>query len=164
MITACDGLFFRGGRLFRMEKELNRDTISLLQECSSGCKMAMDSIRQIKDKVNDKQIREIMDKYFSGHSQLEAECRQILNDVGAQDKEPGVIATTMANIQTNIKMMMEDDAKKAAEILTDGCNMGIKSLSSYINEFKNADSKSVAIAEKLRRLEDNMIGDLQPML
>ena len=61
-------------------------------------------------------------------------------------------------------MVMDDDAKKAAEIMTDGCNMGIKSLSGYINEYKNADAKSMAIAEKLRRLEDNMLGDLQPLL
>ena len=143
---------------------MNQDTVSLLQECSSGCKMAMDSIRQIKDKVEDKQVREIMDKYYSGHSQLEAECRQILNDVGAPDKGPGMMAKTMSNISSSVKMMMEDDSKKAAEILTDGCNMGVKSLSGYINEYRNADSKSMAIAEKLRRLEENMAGDLRPML
>ena len=49
-----------------MPKEMNDDTISLLQECSSGCKMAMDSIREIKDMVDDKQVREIMDKYYDG--------------------------------------------------------------------------------------------------
>ena len=105
-----------------------------------------------------------MDKYYAGHSQLEAECRQILNDVGKPDKEPGMIVTAIANFQSRIKMVMDDDAKKAAEIMTDGCNMGIKSLSGYINEYKNADAKSMAIAEKLRRLEDNMLGDLQPLL
>ena len=147
-----------------MEKQLNKDTVSLLQECSSGCKMAMESITQLKDKVSDKQLRQIMDKYYAGHSQLEAECRQILNDVGKPDKEPGMIVTEIANFQSRIKMVMDDDAKKAAEIRTDGCNMEIKSLSGYINEYKNADAKSMAIAEKLRRLEDNMLGDLQPLL
>ena len=147
-----------------MEKQLNKDTVSLLQECSSGCKMAMESITQLKDKVSDKQLRQIMDKYYAGHSQLEAECRQILNDVGKPDKEPGMIVTAIANFQSRIKMVMDDDAKKAAEIMTDVCNMGIKSLSGYINEYKNADAKSMAIAEKLRRLEDNMLGDLQPLL
>lgn len=147
-----------------MEKELNKDTVSLLKECSSGCKMAMDSISQLKDKVSDKQLREIMDKYYSAHSQLEAECRQILYDVGEEDKEPGFIASAMANIQSNIKMMLDDDRRKAAEILTDGCNMGIKSLSGYINEYCKADGKSMSIAEKLRRLEEDMMGDLQPLL
>ena len=147
-----------------MEQQLNKDTVSLLQKCSSGCKMEMESITQLKDKVSDKQLRQIMDKYYAGHSQLEAECRQILNDVGKPDKEPGMIVTAIANFQSRIKMVMDDDAKKAAEIMTDGCNMGIKSLSGYINEYKNADAKSMAIAEKLRRLEDNMLGDLQPLL
>ena len=147
-----------------MPKEMNDDTISLLQECSSGCKMAMDSIREIKDMVEDKQVREIMDKYYDGHSQLEAECRPLLNDAGAPDKEPGMMASTMSNMTAKVKLTMDKDRSKAAEILTDGCNMGVKSLSSYINEYKNADGKSLAIAEKLRRLEENMSGDLQPLL
>ena len=147
-----------------MPKEMNDDTISLLQECSSGCKMAMDSIREIKDMVDDKQVREIMDKYYDGHSQLEAECRQLLNDAGAPDKEPGMMASTMSNMTAKVKLTMDKDRSTAAEILTDGCNMGVKSLSSYINEYKNADGKSLAIAEKLRRLEENMSGDLQPLL
>ena len=147
-----------------MIRELNDDTVALLQECSAGSKMAMDSIRQIKNTVEDKQLRQIMDKYFDGHSQLEAKCRQMLNDVGAPDKEPGFMAYTMSNISSKAKMLMDDDTSTAAEILTDGCNMGVKSLSGFINEYKNADEKSLAIAEKLRRLEENMMGDLRPML
>lgn len=147
-----------------MSKEMNEDTVNLLQECSSGCKMAMDSIKQVKDMVEDKQLREIMDKYFDAHSQLEAECRQLLNDVGATDKEPGLMATTMANMMSKLKLTVDPEKGKAAEILTDGCNMGIKSLSGFLNDYKAADGKSTAIAEKLRRLEENMVGDLQPML
>ena len=75
-----------------------------------------------------------------------------------------MMASTMSNMTAKVKLTMDKDRSKAAEILTDGCNMGVKSLSSYINEYKNADGKSLAIAEKLRRLEENMSGDLQPLL
>ena len=80
------------------------------------------------------------------------------------DKEANVFAKAMANIQSSLKMMVEDDKHQAASILIDGCNMGIKSISGFLNEYKGADQESSAIAEKLRRLEENMIGDLQPFL
>lgn len=142
----------------------NQDTISLLQECSAGCKMAMDSIAHMKNMVKDEQLLEIMNKYYDGHSQLEAKCRQKLNKYGNMDKEANVFAKAMANVQSSFKMLVEDDKHQAASILTDGCNMGIKSISGFLNEYKGADQESSAIAEKLRRLEENMIGDLQPFL
>lgn len=42
--------------------------------------------------------------------------------------------------------------------------MGIETISSSLNEYRDADSKSVAIAERLRTLEEKMVGDLQPLL
>ncbi len=42
--------------------------------------------------------------------------------------------------------------------------MGIETISGSLNEYRDADSKSVAIAERLRTLEEKMVGDLQPLL
>ena len=53
---------------------------------------------------------------------------------------------------------------QAAKLLTEGCNMGIETISGSLNEYRDADSKSVAIAERLRTLEEKMVGDLQPLL
>lgn len=142
----------------------NQDTISLLKECSAGCKMAMDSISHIKTMVTDNQLLEIMNKYYDAHSQLEAKCRQELNESGNMDKEADAFAKIMANMQAKFKMLVDDDKSQAASILTDGCNMGIKSISGFLNDYKAADSESSGIAEKLRRLEENMLGDLQPFL
>ena len=37
-------------------------------------------------------------------------------------------------------------------------------MSEHINQYKNANEDSVKMAERLRNMEERMIGDLQPML
>ena len=149
----------------RKGNTMHHGTIALLQECSSGCKMAIESMERIKTQVTDKQMIELINKYYEPHIKLESECREILMTAGEPDKAPNLMARASSMMQSAIKMgMNEDDTSEAAKLLTKGCNMGIQSLSSYMNEYKAADEKSRKIADRLRELETNMVGDLQPLL
>lgn len=149
----------------RKGNTMHHDTIALLQECSSDCKMAIESMERIKTQVTDKQMIELINKYYEPHIKLESECREILMTAGEPDKAPNLMARASSMMQSAIKMgMNEDDTSEAAKLLTKGCNMGIQSLSSYMNEYKAADEKSRKIADRLRELETNMVGDLQPLL
>ena len=149
----------------RKGNTMHQDTSALLQECSSGCKMAIESMERIKTQVTDKQMIELINKYYEPHIKLESECREILMTAGEPDKAPNLMARASSMMQSAIKMgMNEDDTSEAAKLLTKGCNMGIQSLSSYMNEYKAADEKSRKIADRLRELETNMVGDLQPLL
>ena len=49
-------------------------------------------------------------------------------------------------------------------MLTDGCNMGIKSLSAYLNQYTGADDASRTIAGNIIRLEESMSEDLRQYL
>lgn len=142
----------------------NHDSVLLLQDCIAGCKMALESMDDIREHTDDKQIRELIDKYYDEHTGLSVDCRDMLDKAGADIKEPGVFAKMAAKLQTAMKMAVNDDQSQAAKLLTEGCNMGIETISGSLNEYRDADSKSVAIAERLRTLEEKMVGDLQPLL
>ncbi len=142
----------------------SHDSVLLLQECSLGCKMALESMDDIRAHVEDKQLRQLIDKYYDEHVKLGADCRDMLDRIGADTKEPGMFVKAAARMQTAMKMAMNDDRTQAAKLLTEGCNMGIETISSSINEYRDADEKSVAIAERLRNIEDHMVGDLQPLI
>lgn len=147
-----------------MSVQYSEDTIHLLQETSSGCKMALDTMDHIKSHVEDKQLREIMDKYHKSHENLQQECLHALYEAGEENKEPSTVAQVFATMQSRVKMFMDDDKSTAAGLLTDGCNMGVKSMSEYINQYRNANDQSKKMANRLRDMEEKMIGDLQPML
>ena len=145
-------------------RKYNQDTIELLAEVNSGCKMAVDSLEQIASICDDKKLMDIIQKYNKEHIKIEEVSHRMLNEAGESGREPGLIAKTFAQIQSSIKMMMKDDVHQAASILTDGCNMGIKSLCEYKNKYKAANEKSVELCEKLCDLETQMMKELQALL
>lgn len=132
----------------------NHDSVLLLQDCIAGCKMALESMDDIREHTDDKQLRELIDKYYDEHTGLSVDCRDMLDKAGADIKELGVFAKMAAKLQTAMKMAVNDDQSQAAKLLTEGCNMGIETISGSLNEYRDADSKSVAIAERLRTLEE----------
>lgn len=144
--------------------DVSQDTVELLKECDAGCKMAIDSMEQISKYVSDDKLKTIIQKYNGEHIRLEEDIHRLLNNIGEEDKDPSPIAKASSWIQSEFKMMMNYGAKQAAHLLTDGCNMGVKSLCEYKNAYKAADEKSVRICEKLCDLETKMVHDLQPFL
>jgi hypothetical protein len=61
----------------------------------------------------------------------------------------------MSEMKIAAKMIAPTEST-IADVMTDGCDMGIKSLSRYINKYKNADMDSREIANKLILIEDTL--------
>jgi predicted aldo/keto reductase-like oxidoreductase len=79
-------------------------------------------------------------------------------------KEPNVMAQGMSWIKTNMKLAMNTSDETIAELMTDGCNMGVKSLNRYLNQYKAADDRAKAITKKLINLETDLCSDLRVYL
>ena len=143
---------------------MNEDTINLLKECNSGCKSATNSLEQILSHVKNEKLRGIIIKYNDMHIKLGDECHEMLNDTGEDEKDPGMIAKTMAAVGTDIKLTIDDSVHKAADLLVDGCAMGIKSLSGYVNKYCTADDASRDIANRLINIEKDLMDELLQFL
>ena len=78
-----------------------------------------------------------------------------------EGKEPSMMAKSMSWMETNMKLMMDDSDRKIADIMTDGSNMGVKSLSKYLNQYKAADEESKNITKKLIDLEEKLVQDIR---
>ena len=139
---------------------MSKDTLELLKECNAGCKSATNSMEQVQAYVKDSQLRKIIEQYNKEHILIGDECHKILDKAGETEKDPSPMAKTFSWISTEIKMMINDDEKKVADIMEDGCNMGIKALSRYLNEYKEADKESRNLTRKLIRLEQDFMNDL----
>ena len=79
-------------------------------------------------------------------------------------KNPNPMAQSMSWIKTNVKLAMEDTDATVADLMTDGCNMGVKSLSRYLNQYKAADEQSKNIAKRLIQLEEGLAVNMRPYL
>ena len=74
------------------------------------------------------------------------------------------MAKGMSWIKTNVKLAMDESDGTIADLMTDGCNMGVKSLSRYLNQYKAADEKSKSIAKRLIKIEERLTEDVRPFL
>lgn len=146
------------------EHTLNGDTVDLLKDCDSGCKMATDSMEQMLQYVSNPDLNRIIMKYNEDHIEIGNEIHRYLNSGGEQAQDPSMMARTFAKVQSGVRMTFSGDSHQAAAILTDGCNMGIKSLNESKNKYGAADDKSVGMCERLIRLEKDMCNDLQAFL
>lgn len=59
---------------------------------------------------------------------------------------------------------MKPSVQTIADLMTDGCNMGVKSLQKYLNEYAAADERSKAIAKKLVNLRQKVAVDIHAYL
>ena len=79
-------------------------------------------------------------------------------------KNPNPIAKGMSWMKTNMKLSMEESDATIAELMTDGCNMGVKSLNRYLNQYKAADEISKDMAKRLINLEEKLAVDIRQYL
>ncbi len=135
---------------------IHEDTISLLQECNSGIKMGVASIDEILEDAQDKSLSTILSSSKDEHSRLGDETRRLLNHYGKNGKEPNPMAKSMSWIKSNVMMAVDAGDDTIADLITDGCNMGVKSLSRYLNKYAAADEESKDIAKKLISMESDL--------
>lgn len=143
---------------------IEKDTIRLLRECDAGVKMGVSSIDDVIDYVDDTQMRKILTTCKSEHNQLQNEINAQLHRFEDEGKNPEPIAKTMSWMKTNMKLMMHESDETVADLMTDGCNMGVKSLNKYLNEYEAADEFSKDIAKRLINLEEQLAIDLRGYL
>ena len=143
---------------------IEKDTIRLLRECDAGAKMGITSINEVINHVDNPEFRRTLEKSRGEHELLESEITKELDNFMDEGKEPNPMAKSMSWLKTNMKLAMDNSDKTVACLMTDGCNMGVKSLNKYLNEFKAADEKSKDIAKKLINMEQKLSEDVRKYL
>jgi hypothetical protein len=144
---------------------IEQDTVKLLRECDAGAKMGVESIGSVLDRAQAPALHAVLAASKAAHEKLGREIRTALSDYGDAGKDPGAAAETMSRLKTEAMLLMKaDDDAAIADLMTDGCSMGVKSLSRYLNQYKAADERSKELAGRLIRLEQSLAEDLRQYL
>ena len=143
---------------------IEQDTIKLLRECDAGIKMGISSIDDVLDRIQSKDFVNHLTKCKKEHEHLQTEIQAQLDRFHDDGKDPNPIAKGMSWMKTNMKLGMDECDAVIADLMTDGCNMGVKSLSKYLNQYKAADEKSKDIAKRLIKLEEQLAIDIRAFL
>lgn len=143
---------------------IESDTIKLLRECDAGIKMAVTSIEDVLDYVQDESLKKYLEDCKDEHVKLKEKIKFFLDQYHDEGKEPNPMAKSMSWIKTNVKMVMNESDGTIADLMTDGCNMGVKSLNKYLNQYKDAEEKAKDITKRLINLEEKLAVDIRCFL
>ena len=135
---------------------IEQDTIKLLRECDAGIQMGVDSIDDVLNRVKSEKMREFLSKCKKEHQELDAEVQELLEKYRDDGKDPNPVAKGMSWMKTTMKMAMDDSDATIADLMVDGCDMGVKSLSRYLNQYEAADEVSKDICKRLIKLEEKL--------
>lgn len=139
---------------------MNTETSKLLKECNSGCKSAVDSIDQIKNRITSPELKKRVEECSKFHTAVGERCRNLLCEGGEGECNPPAIGMAMAHLGTEIKLAVNGDDKHIAEMMADGAAMGMKSISKVINLYPEASEESRQIAEKIVKEESGFFNDM----
>ncbi len=143
---------------------IEQDTIKLLRECDAGIKMGVKSINDVMEHAESKTLKKLLNACKDEHDKLDKELQELLGKYGDEGKDPNFVAEKMAKIKTEMKLQMNETDNTIADLITDGCNMGVKSLNKYLNQYAAADEKSKDITKRLINLEAQLAIDLREYL
>ena len=120
---------------------MDTSTYEILKECNSGCRMAVNSIEQLAAYLKNQELQELFSKYKEDYEKMERE-----------------------SISAEVKMMFNDDTSKIAEMMIDGANMGIKSITEKLNRYSEAEKESISLAKKFEKTCEKQIQDMKKYL
>ena len=143
---------------------IEQDTIKLLRECDAGVKMGVKSIEDVQKYVRSSDLDAKLRDCRREHDELGCQIRNELDRFGDEGKNPNPMAKGMSWMKTNVKLGLDDSDKTIADLITDGCNMGVKSLNRYLHQYEAADERSKDITKRLINLEEQLAVDIRQFL
>ncbi len=140
------------------------DTIRLLRECNAGVKTGTISLERVSALVKNKDLQKLLLDSLKDHEKLGDEAHTLLNSYDTNEKDPHACVRMMCKCKIAMKMKMSPKDGTGAALIHDGCNMGIRSLCKYLNQYPTADQEAKNLTQRLIDLETDLMMKLRPYL
>lgn len=138
----------------------NDDTIKLLRECSAGAEMAIASINDVTAYAKNPSLQSLLSENLTKHQTLRDEIAKKLDTYHDDEKSPHPIAKAMSWTKIHVSLLVNSSDEEVAKLMKDGCNMGVKSLKQYLEQYPAASSDAKNYTERLITLEREFYDEL----
>ena len=136
------------------------ENAKLLQDVCNGCKYASTSINAALGYVKDEKMRRMMKKYSDEHENIKKKCDRLLKEEGEVEKRANPAAQMMMKLGVNMRLSMNDSKSHIAEVMINGCNMGMKAIAKKMNQRSGASGDSIDLASEIIATERSMMEDM----
>lgn len=142
------------------------DNVNALDELNKGCKMGMNAINYIIDKVEDKNFEKVLKIQHKGYKNISEEIKKIYDYYTKSSKKPhetSIIDKVMTWSGIEMKTMDDTSNSNIAELLLKGTNMGIIEGRKLLNN-KNIDQEVHKLIDKYVSFQEKSVEELKKYL
>lgn len=141
-----------------------KESIGILKECDSGTKMALASLDDVWEHVQQPELRAILNTTRSQHQMVSREVQALLQEFGGKEKDPHPVARSMSAVKTNMKLGLDKSDSAAASVVLEGCHMGVQTLERCLNRYRGAEVPARALCRTLIAIEEQLARDMRRFL
>ncbi len=96
-------------------------------------------------------MQELFSKYKEDYEKMERESIRLSRKTSGRKVFRKGQQRHLHGSVPKVKMMFNDDTSKIAEMMIDGANMGIKSITEKLNRYPEAEKESISLAKKFEK-------------
>lgn len=139
------------------------DTEGLLQSCHRGAITAVNSLEQVIDQVQNRDMEKRLKRTLVRHRALGEDVGIRLEEMNSTPQDPNPMARAMTWLTTEMRLMTPTDDRDhaIATMVINGCNTGVQELSADINRFQQASGDTRDLAAALIKEEQRLMDDLR---
>ena len=115
-------------------------------------------------KVTNNSLKSTLEEAIKTHAIIGDEARKMLFSARLREKNPSPLLLMMSDAKMNAMMLINGSSSTIASLITDGCNMGVKTISHYVNKYPSASPQAKSLANKIIAAEDDLRNKLRPYL
>ncbi len=143
---------------------MEKENINALDEIHKGACMGMDAVHFTLDKVEDDELKKVLEKMYNDYESLAKHVEEIYPDYNdGQPHETSMMTKAMTWSGIEMKTLTDTSNSKIAELLLQGVNMGIIEGRKILNK-KNIDEKVNAIISKYVTMQETSVEVLKSYL
>ncbi len=143
---------------------MKKDTTRLLRECAAGAKMGERSLNLAVAKMKSGELKNTLESASETHAIIGDEARKMLYSARQNEKQPNPISTLMSEGKIKAACAISPKPETIASLMTDGCNMGAKSLTKALAKYPAASPQARFLCQRLITAEDNLRDRLRKYL
>ena len=125
-----------------------------LNDTYKNAHIALQSISDIIDGVNDQELKEELKSQYEGYEGVMSELNAYMEENGIERKDINFFKKAMLWSSIKMKTLIDDSRNQIADMMLNGTVMGINELTAMKNEGENFDPKVTEFIQKLLSLEE----------
>lgn len=139
--------------------------LNILDEINKGATMGMDAISFIKDKVGDKEFRQVLNIEYNKYQEILQRVNNIYNNYSSKEPhEPNKMEKAMTWYGVQMQTLKDKSNSNISELLLKGTNMGIIEGRRLLNQHQNISPRIHNLLNEFVSMQENSAQTLKKYL